>query len=1008
MSASIHTLAANFNGGLMTPRLGGRFDLEKLRTGCVQLKNMLVTPYGGVFKRPGTLYQGEIMDSDVVGRLIPFRRSLETNFKLELGDGEMRIWNAASIRSVFAAPWVTSTAYAVGDLVRTGSVGAYSYYYCLAAHTSGTFATDLAAGDWYETAGPSASFSTHIIFPSPYTEAELYDVQYVQLNDVLFLAHPNHFPRRLSRYSDDKWVLESVPFEFAPVLDPNETTTAVQVQFDVPDWGNEAWVTSYAYVIGDRVLGTNGASYTCTVAHTSAAATQPITGASYATVWAVTAFVVGARVTGSDGEVYTCFSNHTSAATNRPMTGATYLNFWNLGTSSVSVSAWVTSHAYTTGDKVRVNKVIYEAKGAHTSSFLSTPPTGSGWTYWWKISSAGTDLAGLAYKLVATEDLFTSDDVGSYFQLSIGTTGRFATLATNATGPTDPLFIQGGYLLNTNWAAASAPTAGALTLEESLDGVTWARVRQWSNTSLQDGNIAYEGEAPSVGAWYRMSANYTGGAATEFAKLDPANSTLVLPFKISTYTSATVVKGELKLPNAQLPPISAIGVSTTVYRKPAFSPTQGYPRTVAFHDSRLWWAGTTGNGSRIWASQIDDYYTCLTGADDDAGLDLTLAQTEANDILWMASHNRALVVGTTGQEWTIDGGETEAVITPAKLRARMRTRHGSHGIAPEVIAESLLWVTRGGTKMREFAYNFQADGYTAPDMTQLIAMLDGSIVQTAYQSVPLPIIWAVTDTGKLYSFTYDREQNITAWAMHTTGEDESDRFESVAVVYYDGLADSVNFIVKRTVGGVTKRYVENLELETLAWILGYEDRSVSIGYRALSWVDCSLFSAPTNNGADCDIISMSRLEGRQVMLRDGNYIVSPLSSVVTSGDATFTDFNIAAPGAALSVGLPYTAIVQAFPIDLMLQDGTSQGRNWRINRAVLLLHDSLGGGIADTPTATPQAIEYPAGTDEPFQGRVKMYLPSDWGEKTEFTLTHTDPTPFGLLGYILITEVSGQ
>lgn len=40
--------------------------------------------------------------------------------------------------------WVTSTAYAVGDGA-TNSSGAYR---CLAAHTSGTFATDLAAGNW--------------------------------------------------------------------------------------------------------------------------------------------------------------------------------------------------------------------------------------------------------------------------------------------------------------------------------------------------------------------------------------------------------------------------------------------------------------------------------------------------------------------------------------------------------------------------------------------------------------------------------------------------------------------------------------------------------------------------------------------------------------------------------------------------------------------------------------------------------------------------------------------
>lgn len=46
--------------------------------------------------------------------------------------------------SVRYTTWVTSTAYKVGDRV----VNSGSYYPCLEAHTSGTFATDLAAGKW--------------------------------------------------------------------------------------------------------------------------------------------------------------------------------------------------------------------------------------------------------------------------------------------------------------------------------------------------------------------------------------------------------------------------------------------------------------------------------------------------------------------------------------------------------------------------------------------------------------------------------------------------------------------------------------------------------------------------------------------------------------------------------------------------------------------------------------------------------------------------------------------
>jgi hypothetical protein len=43
-----------------------------------------------------------------------------------------------------ALPWVTGTAYSVNASVTSGS----AFYRCLVAHTSGVFATDLAAGNW--------------------------------------------------------------------------------------------------------------------------------------------------------------------------------------------------------------------------------------------------------------------------------------------------------------------------------------------------------------------------------------------------------------------------------------------------------------------------------------------------------------------------------------------------------------------------------------------------------------------------------------------------------------------------------------------------------------------------------------------------------------------------------------------------------------------------------------------------------------------------------------------
>jgi hypothetical protein len=48
--------------------------------------------------------------------------------------------------------WLTATAYAANDLVTESN----NLYVCIVAHTSGTFATDLAAGDWQLIDGDTA------------------------------------------------------------------------------------------------------------------------------------------------------------------------------------------------------------------------------------------------------------------------------------------------------------------------------------------------------------------------------------------------------------------------------------------------------------------------------------------------------------------------------------------------------------------------------------------------------------------------------------------------------------------------------------------------------------------------------------------------------------------------------------------------------------------------------------------------------------------------------------
>jgi hypothetical protein len=1036
----MNTLHANFNGGLMTPRIGGRFDIEKLRTGCVQLENFIPTPFGGIVKRPGIVIDKWMGNSSRV-HAITFKRSATDGNVVFMGNGFGKSDKLLTTKSV---AWATATKYLVGDVITSGG----SSHYCITNHTSGaTFAGDSAY--WFTLTNAitgtiwTGGTALTVDFPTPYTATKTFELKYEQTNDVMFFAHPEYMPYRLTFRGDDygryvdgaliaggNWVFEKVPFEFAPYLDLNETRIAVQVQYTgIRKWA-DSWVTGTAYKAGDIVQRTVsapvGGIYEANANHTAGA-----TFAGDVANWTLIAsggYAVGDRVLGLtapyEGQIFTCHTAHggaTADAVDEPGVGSAWESYWNLGTSSVTIAAWAAGTTYSATNKVRYNSVIYECRQSHVASAPingrygksggNRPSDGQAWTSFWKISSAGNDLSGLAFKLVATEDLFTTDDVGTNWLLELGTTGRYDSLsmsgALGAIGPTEPLFIQGSFLVTTIWTAANS-FGGTLYLEESLDGVTWSKVKDWNQTDANDGNISYDGTAPDVGAWYRIGGLKTTARGNGQMKIEAVSAVIKMPFLVESYTSETEVGGKLITVNDQLPPAAAIGVSTTNYRKPAFSPTEGYPRAVCFHDGRIWWAGTPGKGSRIWGSKLDDFYNFLTGSLDDSGLDVTLGATEANDILWVASHNRAMVVGTSGQEWTIDGGDAETVITPTKARARMRTKHGSANISPQVIAESLLFFTRSGAQLREFTYSFQLDGFTAPDMTQLIGGLwsGRGIRCSAYSTYPFPILWVVDVDGDLWSFIYDREQNVTAWAKHTVGTD--DRFWSVAVTRLSGTAiEYPVFTLQKEVNGTRHYCSAYMDYLALSWFLTDSTeymtdplilRGCIDNLGGIAIADCTVAAGNTTITSGTNI---GYLMNRSVRAYDG--VAYSAAFTYTGTGTVITGWT---PDDDFVIGEVITSTVQSFPLDAMLQDGTGQGRKWRVNRAQLLLHRSQFGQYSDTPTGSFYDIEY--ASTAIYSGRTNVHIASDWADTTQFTIRHNTPGPFCVLGYVLKGEVSGS
>jgi hypothetical protein len=165
--ARVHPFQTNFTAGELTPKLAGQVDFKKYNNGVEIMENMTVFPQGGASRRYGTRFVKEVKDSSKVTRLIPFEFNIEQSYVLEFGDQYIRFYKD------------------------NGQI------------TSG--------GSAYEIA-------------SPFTESMLYEIQFTQSADVMYIVHETLTPRKLSRTGHTSWTLTEVEFQNGPYLDANESS----------------------------------------------------------------------------------------------------------------------------------------------------------------------------------------------------------------------------------------------------------------------------------------------------------------------------------------------------------------------------------------------------------------------------------------------------------------------------------------------------------------------------------------------------------------------------------------------------------------------------------------------------------------------------------------------------------------------------------------------------------------------------------------------------------------
>lgn len=427
-------------------------------------------------------------------------------------------------------------------------------------------------------------------------------------------------------------------------------------------------------------------------------------------------------------------------------------------------------------------------------------------------------------------------------------------------------------------------------------------------------------------------------------------------FQITAYTSATVVTANI---------IETLGSAsaTVTWYESAWNGFRGYPRTIAVYNQRLVMGGNTSFPDTIWFSKVGNYlefYNGGSGAADPKSLQL--ASDQYNVVMWM-SGGKKLAIGTSSGEWV---GVLE-VNSAGELNQQFNqeTAHGSAYLQSKKVSYTTNFVQGDTKRVRELAFNFDSDGYTATDLNIFASHVaddyDGDkIVQLDWQEVPFQSLWAVTGSGKLFGFTRDRQQQIASWHSHVLGGETnlllspdgstlgSPNARSVAVIGApDNTYQRVFLSATRVVNGSLVNHLEWMDRYSgnQQYLAANGTQIGSTIYTAPTiFLDCmKVYSSATN---DATITGMTHLANNNA------YVVATSTQngsiqVIFEGVLAVSGAGVITMPTGLTTNIAYVGLLPAPRINTLPMDGGQQpevtpGSKRRVDRIYLRLKDTYG------------------------------------------------------------------
>jgi hypothetical protein len=416
--------------------------------------------------------------------------------------------------------------------------------------------------------------------------------------------------------------------------------------------------------------------------------------------------------------------------------------------------------------------------------------------------------------------------------------------------------------------------------------------------------------APTSASNYQVTT-WTTESVNQYVNASPQGRA-----KITRYISATVVEAFTEYPFFNTTAIDAGRWELEHNYEDVWSSTRGWPRSVTFHEGRLYFGGSKSRPSTIWGSKIGLFFDFVPfeSLDDDA-VEATLDTNDLNVITDIIS-SRDFQVFTTGGEFFVPQQGTEP-ITPLSFTFKNVSRNGiKPGTRVQSVESGSVYIQRQGKSLNEFLFSDTQLTY----ITQRISLLSGHLLKgpqrislrraSSTEEADLLLMTNVND-GTMAVFSIMRSQQITSPSEYTTDGEFIDVGVDVTQIYV---------VTKRVFNGTTRYFVERFQDDL--------------------YTDCAFVG-----GAAASASSLPHIAKSLNVITDG---VPQTNETVSGGGSVTFD---RASATSYEVGLPITVYAKTMPVEIKLQTGSRVSFKKRIVEISAVLEETQNIVLNNQPVA---------------------------------------------------------